>query len=89
MATKMLTVPALDPFLYMDLHNTLKRRVALLLQRMLDVMQQPTPSQPLCEIPMATPPQLTHMQGVFSVHGNFRTTDFGPSTGELYDSVSL
>ena len=39
LATMILTVPALDPFLYLDLLQTTKRRVSLLQQRMLDVMQ--------------------------------------------------
>ena len=42
LATMILTVPALDTFLYLDLYQSPKRRVALLQQRMLDVMQQPT-----------------------------------------------
>ena len=88
MATEKLTVPAVDAFLSLDFFNNTKCRVTLL-QRMLDVMQQPTPSQPLCEIPLSTPPQLTHMHGAFFVHGNFRKTDFGPSTEGLDTSVSV
>ena len=52
-------------------------------------MQQPTPAQSLCDLSMATLPQLMHMQSAFLVHENFRTIDFGPSTERLDDSVSL
>ena len=88
-ATKKLNLPVLDPFLSLDLFNNTKCRVTLLQQCMLDVMQQPTPSQTLCEIPLATPPKLTHMHSAFFVHGNFRKTNLGPSTEGLDTSVSL
>ena len=89
LATTILTVLALGPFLYLDLYQSPKRKVSLLQQRILDVMQQPTSLQALCELSMATPPQLTHMQSAFLVHGNFRMINFGPSTEGLYDNVSL
>ena len=60
LSTDTLTVPALDAFLYLDLFSQTKRRVTLLQQCMWDLMQQPTPTQPLCELPLASLPQLTH-----------------------------
>ena len=89
LAAAVLSVPALDQFLSIDLCQHTKRRVQLLNLRMLDMMQQATSVQSLCDLSMATPPQLTHMMTAFLVHGNFRPIDFGASTDGLYDSVSV
>ena len=89
LAATELTVPALDQFLSLELLTHTKRRVSLLDDRMLDMMQQARSVQLLCDQAVATPPQLTHMQTAFFVHANFRTSDFGASTDGLYDSVSL
>ena len=89
LSTKTLTISALGSFLYLELCQSPKRRVALLLQRMLDVMTQPSPLQALCELPLSTPPQLTHKHGAFFVHEHFRKTDFSRSTEGIDHSVSL
>ena len=89
LAAAVLSVPALDQFLSIDLFQHTKRRIQLLNLRMLDMMQQARSVQSLCDIAVFTPPQLTHMQTAFLVHGNFRMTDFGASTDGLHNSASV